>query len=185
MANNATPYVVAGVVGVAAVAGWWLWRRNRAQAGAEPPTLEILAPLPGTTVPSGTRVDFSARALVGSRDISSLIRWRIIEPDLLAGEWSVGATTFIIPNFLITRVLTMEAYVSDPLTGLSASARRSVTVTVTASLATADPRPLRDGREPTVLSVVNSFRRSDTGWRVRGREQGVLEEPWVYSRTRR
>ena len=179
---NAVPLVVAGVVGVGAAAGWWLLRRNRAQAGP-PPTLEILAPPAGTSVTSGTRIDFSARAMTGAQDISDLIHWRIIEPAFLAGEWATGATTFVIPTFLQTRVLTMEAYVLDPAPG--ASAQRSVTVTVAASLATAGPPALRDRQEPTVLSVVNSFRRSDTGWRVWGREQGVLEEPWVYSRTRR
>jgi hypothetical protein len=112
-----------------------------------------------------------------------LVQWSIIEPADFAGPWSTGATTFIVPAFLITRILTMEASVVDPVTGQSANAQRSVTVTVSASLATAGPRPLRDRREPTVLSVVNSFRRSDTGWQVRGRH--VLEEPWVYSKTRR
>ena len=182
---NAAPLIIAGGVGVAAVVGWWWWSSRRVKASGPPPTLEILAPLPGTSVPSGTRVDFSARALASGSDISNLVHWRIIEPADFAREWGTGATTFIIPEFLITRVLTLEASVTDPLTGLSASAQRSVTVTVTASLATHGPRPLRDRREPTVLSVVNSFRRSDTGWRVRGREQGVLEEPWTYSRVRR
>ena len=180
---NAVPLVVAGVVGVGAAAGWWLLRRNRAQAGP-PPTLEILAPPAGTSVTSGTRIDFSARAMTGAQDISDLIHWRIIEPAFLAGEWATGATTFVIPTFLQTRVLTMEAYVFDQA-GNSASVQRSVTVTVTTTLATAGSPPRRDRQEPTVLSVVNSFRRSDTGWRVWGREQGVLEEPWVYSRTRR
>ena len=36
---NAAPLIVTGLVGVGAVAGWWLWNRNRAQAGAVPPTL--------------------------------------------------------------------------------------------------------------------------------------------------
>ena len=174
---NATPLIIAGLVGAGAVVGWWFVRRNRAQA-LPPPTLEILAPPAGTSVPSGTRIDFSARAMAGAQDISAQIHWRIIEPAFMAREWGTGATTLVIPDFLITRILTMEAYVSDPAPG--ASAQRSVTVTVTAGLATAGPRPLRDGRERTVLSVVGSFRRTDTGWRVKGRH--VLEEPWTLSR---
>lgn len=174
---NATPVVVTGLVVAGALAGWWLSGRNRSQAG-EPPTLEILTPPAGTTIPSGTRVDFSALALSGTQDISNLINWRIIEPEFLAQEWATGPTTFFIPNFLETRIVTMEAYVLAPAPG--ASARRSVTVTVTQALHS--PRPLRDRREPTVLSVVNSFRRSDTGWRVWGRGQGVLEEPLILSR---
>ena len=182
---NATPLIIAGAVGVAAVGGWWWLRRARVKASEPPPTLEILTPPPSTTVPSGTRIDFSASALAGGSNISALIHWRIIEPTFMAGEWSTGATTFIIPEFLETRILTMEASVTDPLTGLSASALRSVTVTGPIVLATTAPSPLPDIREPTVLSVTNSFRRSDTGWRVWGREQGVLQEPWIYSRTRR
>ena len=177
---NAAPLVVAGVVGVGAVAGWWLWRRSRARASGPPPTLEILTPPPDITSPSGTRIDFSARAMSSGLDISNLIHWRIIEPAFMAGEWDIGSTTFVIPTFLQTRILTLEASVLDSATGLTASAQRSVTVTVAVSLANADPRPLRDRREPIVLSVVNSFRRSDTGWRVKDRH--ILEEPWEFAR---
>jgi hypothetical protein len=123
--------------------------------------------------------------MVDGTDISNLIQWFIVLPAPLAGFWSSGATTFIIPDFLTTQILEMQAKITDPVTGKFASRNWSVTVTVTTGLATVDPRPLRDRRQPTVLSVVNSFRRSDTGWRVWGREQGVLDEPWVYSRTRR
>ena len=172
---NAAPVIVAGVVGVAAVGGWWLWRRSRAQAG-EPPTLEILTPPAGTSSPSGTRIDFSARAMSGGLDISNLIHWRIIEPAFMAGEWATGATTFIIPTFLQTRVLTMEAHVFDQA-GNSASVLRSVTVVVAASHGLPALGP---GRSPAVSRVVPSFRRSDTGWQVRGRH--VLEEPWTLAR---
>lgn len=171
---NAAPVIVAGVVGVAVVGGWWLWRRSRAQA-AEPPTLEILTPPVGTSSPSGTRIDFSARAMSSGLDISNQVHWRVIEPAFMAGEWATGATTFIIPVFLQTRVLTMEAYVLDPAPG--ASARRSVTVVVAASHGLPALGP---GRNPAVSRVVPSFRRSDTGWQVRGRN--VLEEPWTFAR---
>ena len=173
---NATPVIVAGLVGVGAVAGWWLWNRNRAQAGAVPPTLEILTPPPGTSSPSGTRIDFSARAMTGTQDISAQIQWRIIEPAFLAGDWDTGPTTFVIPNFLETRVLTIEAFVFD-ITGLSASARRSVTVVVPASQGLP---ALGRARGPAVSRVLSSFRRSDTGWQVAGRH--VLEEPWEYAK---
>ena len=180
MANKAAPLIVAGVVAVGAVAGWWLWRRPRTKTNGPPPTIQILAPPEGASFPSGTRIDFSASAMVGGQDISNQVQWSIIEPAIFAGPWTTGATTFIVPTFLVTRILTMEALIVDPVTGLSASAQRSVTVTVPLALAAGDPRPLRDRREPTVLSVVNSFRRSDTGWRVEGHH--VIEEPFIFAR---
>ena len=177
MPKTATVLVVAALTGIGAAAGWWLLSRNRAQAGGGiPPTLEILTPPVGTSSPSGTRIDFSARAMTGAQDISDLIHWKIIEPDFLAGEWATGATTFVIPTFLQTRILTMEAYVFDQA-GNSASVQRSVTVTVATSLGLPG---LGAARGPAVSRVVPSFRRSDTGWQVRGRH--VLKEPWEFAR---
>lgn len=173
---NATPLVVAGLVGAGAVVGWWWLRRNPAQAG-EQPTVEILAPPAGTSSPSGTRIDFSARAMVGTRDISALVDWSIIQPTIAAGFWSTGATTFITPHFLTTQPLEMEAKITDPVTGLAASARRSVLIVVAASQGLPALGPARG---PAVARVVPSFRRSDTGWQVRGRH--VLEEPYIFSR---
>ena len=180
MANNqATPFIVAGVVVVGSLAGWRLWRTRRTLAGDQL-TLEILTPPAGTSSPSGTRVDFSARALVGARDISELTRWFITKPTGFAGFWSEGATTFIIPTFLTTNILEFEARISDPLTGQSAGARRSVTIVVAQFPARQGPSSLGPGRGPAVSRVLPSFRRSDTGWQVQGHH--VLEQPWAFAR---
>ena len=168
--NNAPPVILAVGVAVGAAAGWWLFRRSRTQAQpGEQLTVEILDPPPGTSSLSGTRIDFRALAMVGSRDISEIIRWNVLAP-FFTGFWSEGATTFIIPTFLTTGILEMEATIHDPLTGQSASARRSVTVVV----------PELFARTPAVSRVVPSFRRSDTGWQVQDRH--VLEEPWHLAR---
>ena len=168
---NATPVIVGGLVAAGALAGWWLWRRNQSQTG-EAPTIEILTPQQGSSFPSGTRIDFSAHAMVGSRDISELIRWSITLPTHQAGFWEEGATTWVQPSYLTTTVLEMEASIMDPVTGQSAKARRSVTVIV--------PGALAAPRGPAVLRVVPSFRRSDNGWMVKDRH--VLEQHWEFAR---
>lgn len=177
--NKATPVIVAGVLGLGVtllVTGLVLSRRSRAPAEG-PLTFEILAPPEGTSSPSGARIDFSARAIAGARDISALTEWFIVQPAPLASFWSTGATTFIIPSFLTTQILEMEARIKDLATGQSASARRSVLITVVASQGL---RALGPARGTPVSRVVPSFRRSDTGWQVRDRH--IIEEPWELAR---
>ena len=176
MPKLGTPVIVVGLVAAGALAGWWLWQRNRATAGPQP-TIEILAPPIGTSVASGTRIDFSALAMADGQDISNLIDWSVVQPTGLAGFWETGATTFIVPTFLTTKPLEMQAFIKDPVSGKFASANRSVLVVVTASRALPSPRA---AWKPAVLPVVSSFRRSDTGWMVKDRH--VLEEPWEFAR---
>lgn len=181
MANdNATPLIVGGVVGAAAaLTGFWLWRRNRAEA-AELLTVEILDPPEGSFYPSGNRIDFIGRALVGTRDISDLIQWSVVQPSDLAMVWATSATTFLIPIFLVTSVLKMEAKIKDPVSGQSAKALRSVTVVAQqfpARHRLPEPDPTTFAK---VSRVVPSWRRSDTGWQVQDRH--VLEQPWEFAR---
>ena len=170
MANNkATPLILATGVAIGALAGWWLLGRKPAQAG-EQLTLQILDPPEGFFFNSGGRIDFTARATVDGRNISDLIRWSITKPIDFAGFWAQGATTFIIPTFMTTQTLEMEAAISDPVTGQSASARRAVVVVVSQFPA----------RVPAIARVVASYRRSDTGWQVPDRHE--IEQPWILAR---